>query len=99
MQTNKEISLNKREKNKMSQIFKKSGIIKPKIWIGKDGVNLRHVEQINRRLKTDKLVKIKVQKAISENEEIEKMAKKIIKETNSKLIDIRGRTFTLYKEG
>lgn len=101
MQMDKKISLNEREKikkNKMKKILKKSTMIKPKIWIGKDGVTLKLVEQISRRLKIDKLVKIKVQKAIIEHEKIEKMAKKVTKETNSELVDIRGRTFALYKD-
>ena len=95
MQIDKKIPLN--EKEKMKKILKKSTMIKPKIWIGKDGMTLKLVEQINRQLKADKLVKIKVQKAIIEHEEIKKMAKKITRETNSRLVDIRGRTFALYK--
>ncbi len=101
MQMDKKISLNEREKikkNKMKKKLVQSTMIKPKIWIGKDGVTLKLVEQIKRQLKIDKLIKIKIQKAIIVHGEIEKIAKKVSKETNSELVDIRGRTFALYKD-
>ncbi|MCW4032309.1 MAG: YhbY family RNA-binding protein [Candidatus Bathyarchaeota archaeon] len=76
---------------------KKASTIKTKIWIGKEGITSTFIEQLNNQLKTNKLVKVKIQKNILENEQIEEIAQKTAKDTNSNLIDIRGRTFSLFK--
>jgi len=52
---------------------------------------------LNNQLKTNKLVKVKIQKNILENEQIEEIAQKVAKDTNSNSIDVRGRTFSLFK--
>ncbi len=101
MHGNKKISSNEKnkvKKNRMKKIFQRSGAIKPKIWIGKEGITSTLIELVSRQLKIDKLVKIKVQKNLSKDSKIEKMALLIAKDTNSNLVDVRGRTFTLYKD-
>ncbi len=98
---NKKISSNEKnkvKKNRMKKIFQRSGAIKPKIWIGKEGITSTLIELVSRQLKIYKLVKIKVQKNLSKDSKIEKMALLIAKDTNSNLVDVRGRTFTLYKD-
>lgn len=100
MQNRKEISPDEREKVekiRMRRIFRRSGTIKPKIWIGNDGVTSTLIEQLNNHLKIDKLVKVKVQKNSLKSDDVEKMARKVANDTSSYLVDIRGRTFSLYK--
>ncbi len=100
MQNRKEISPNEREKVekiRMRRIFRRSGTIKPKIWIGKDGVTSTLIEQLNNQLKIDKLVKVKVQKNPLKSDNVAKMARKVASDTSSYLVDIRGRTFSLHK--
>lgn len=100
MQQNEKVSFNEREKNKKAKIkrlHKKASTIKSRIWIGKEGITSTFIEQLNNQLKTNKLVKVKIQKNILENEKIEEIAQKVAKETNSNLIDVRGRTFSLFK--
>ena len=101
MQKGKKISDDEREKiekNRLRKIFKRSGAIKPKIWIGKDGVTSTFIEQLNRQLKINKLVKVKVQKNFLKYDDIEKMAHKVANNTGSYLVDVRGRTFSLHKQ-
>ena len=71
-------------------------MIKPKVWIGKTGVSAALVGQLNRQLKADRLVKVKVQKSISGTLEMESITKEVALATESSLVDIRGRTFTLW---
>ena len=101
MHGNKKISSNEKnkvKKNRMKKIFQRSGAIKPKIWIGKEGITSTLIELVSRQLEIDKLVKIKIQRNFSKDSKIEKMALLIARDTNSNLVDVRGRTFTLYKD-
>lgn len=101
MHGNKKISSNEKnkvKKNRMKKIFQRSGAIKPKIWIGKEGITSTLIELVSRQLEIDKLVKIKIQRNLSKDSKIEKMALLIARDTNSNLVDVRGRTFTLYKD-
>jgi len=100
MQHSEKVSFNKREKTekaKIKRLKKKASTIKTKIWIGKEGITSTFIERLNNQLKTNKLVKVKIQKNILESEQIEEIAQKVTKDTNSNLIDIRGRTFSLFK--
>jgi len=54
---------------------------------------------LKRQLKSDKLVKVKVQKGISGTQEMERISREVAFATDSSLVDVRGRTFTLYKKG
>ena len=56
------------------------------------------IDQLNRQLKADKLVKVKTQKSVSDDREISEISRDVASATNSQVIDVRGRTFTLYKQ-
>ncbi|MEM3653107.1 MAG: YhbY family RNA-binding protein [Candidatus Bathyarchaeia archaeon] len=96
MWSNKEISSNKRKDFKKE--FKKSGTIIATIWVGKKGINEGLINQVNVQLKTKKLIKLKVQKHFLHEHSINEIAETIAKRTSSTIIDIMGRTFTLYKQ-
>jgi RNA-binding protein len=85
------------EQRKRNMLTRKSSIIKPKIWIGKTGISEAFIDTLNKQLKSDKLVKIKVQKGASESQTIDEISKAAAAATGATLIDARGRTFTLYK--
>jgi RNA-binding protein len=72
--------------------------MKPTVWIGKNGVTKTLIEQVVAQLKANKIVKLKIQRPVAESESIQDFANKILKASNSSLINIRGRTFTIYKE-
>ncbi|MEM3061850.1 MAG: YhbY family RNA-binding protein [Candidatus Bathyarchaeia archaeon] len=78
-------------------MLKKSGIINTTIWIGKRGIDEGLMEQVDKQLKAKKLIKLKVQKFFLQERSVDEIAEVIAKRTGSKLVDVRGRTFTLYK--
>jgi RNA-binding protein len=72
--------------------------MKPTIWIGKEAVTVMLMNQIKTQLKASQLVKVKVQKSVLSTESVKDIAETVAKATSSTLVDIRGRTFTLYKK-
>jgi putative YhbY family RNA-binding protein len=87
-----------KEKKRLHRLGRRSSVIKPKVWIGKTGVSKALVAQLNRQLKSDRLVKVKVQKSVSETQEMQRITREVAFATDSSLVDVRGRTFTLYKK-
>jgi RNA-binding protein len=71
---------------------------KPKIWIGKAGLTDQFITQLKRQLKVDRLVKVKVQKSFASEHEMNEITGAAAAATGAYVIDIRGRTFTLYRE-
>jgi RNA-binding protein YhbY len=88
-----------KEKKRRHRLSRRSSVIKPKVWIGKTGASTALVSQLNKQLKSDKLVKVKVQKSISGTQEMERISREVAFATGSSLVDVRGRTFTLYNKG
>ncbi len=71
---------------------------KPQVRIGKYGVTDGLVEEVSKRLKKDKTVKVKVLKSLLADEiKVEDIASKLAERTSSKIIDVRGHTFILAK--
>jgi putative YhbY family RNA-binding protein len=84
---------------KVSQkLFYKSGTLKPTAWIGKGGITVAVLDQIKMQLKTKELVKVKIQRTRLSSESAREIAESVAKQTSASLIDIRGRTFTLYRK-
>ena len=53
---------------------------------------------ISRQLEAREIVKVKAQKTSLENSDVTKVAHQIADATDSEIVDIRGRTFTVYKQ-
>jgi RNA-binding protein len=81
-----------------ARLFRRSGITKPTVWIGKEGVTEPVLDQIRTQLKVKGLVKAKIQKTGLSSASVKEVAEKVAGETSAKLVDARGRTFTLYKK-
>jgi len=97
----KKVSSDKREgsqKKAWRRLVERSVTMKPTIWIGKNGVTKTLVRQVVAQLKANKIVKLKVQRPLAESESIQDIVGKILKASNSSLVNVRGRTFTIYKE-
>jgi len=77
------------------KLFDKSGTLKPTAWIGKGGI-IAVLDQIKMQLKTKELVKVKIQRTRLSSESAREIAESVAKQTSASLIDMRGRTFTLY---
>ncbi|MEA2089760.1 MAG: YhbY family RNA-binding protein [Thermoproteota archaeon] len=70
---------------------------KPTIWVGKEAITPQIINEINRQLKKRKMVKVKILRSALKGEKARKVAGEIAQKTESLLIDVRGRTFMLYK--
>ncbi|MGQ9543100.1 MAG: YhbY family RNA-binding protein [Candidatus Bathyarchaeia archaeon] len=79
-------------------MIKRSSSTKPKMWIGKEGLTTQFITQLEKQLKVDKLVKVKVQKSFAATHEMSEITKAVAVTTGASIIDVRGRTFTLYRE-
>jgi len=85
------------QKKKMKQLKRQSAEQQPTVWVGRNGVTKTLLGQISTQLKAREMIKVKVQKTSLEQMELEQIADKIADETRSKIVDVRGRTFTVYK--
>ena len=54
--------------------------------------------QIDRQLDANEIVKVKVHRTSPENAEVAELADKIAEKTTSEIVDVRGRTFAIYRE-
>jgi len=70
---------------------------KPTIWVGKEGVNPRMINEVLKQLEKREMVKIRILKSALEGEEARGIAARIAQQTDSTLIDVRGHTLILYK--
>ncbi|HDN01989.1 MAG TPA: YhbY family RNA-binding protein [Candidatus Bathyarchaeota archaeon] len=70
---------------------------KPTVWIGKSGTSPSIIEEIKKQLKAQGKVKVRVLKAALHEHTVKEIASKIVEETGSSLIEIRGHTFILHK--
>jgi len=75
--------------------FKKTLLSQPHCILGKYGVSDEFISHVTKLLKRYKIIKVKALKAIATKSNIEELAQKIAKLTNSYLIDIRGKIFIL----
>jgi len=71
---------------------------KPQVRIGKNGITDNLLKEIVRYLKKDRIVKIKVLRSFLKGEvHVRDLAEEIARLTLSKVIDVRGHTFTIAK--
>jgi RNA-binding protein len=85
------------QKKKTKELKRRSVEKRPTVWIGKSGVTDALLGQIRRQLDANEMVKVKVHKTSLEETEVAQLADKTAEETTSEIIDVRGRTFTIYK--
>ncbi len=71
--------------------------IEPATHIGKNGVTDSLVEEINRQLKDNKLIKVKVLKSAMDSMSREEIARLLAEKTGAELIEVKGNTVVLFK--
>ncbi len=69
----------------------------PTVRIGKYGASVSLINEVVRHLDQSRRVKVKILETGLTDEGTEEIAQKISKETESKVIQIRGHTFTLLR--
>lgn len=86
----------------ISKVIKKSKINKLDenksiVIIGKKGPTTFSVKEIIKHLCKREIVKIKILKSALKEEDTKKIAEKLENLTDSKIVELRGHTFSLYK--
>jgi len=70
---------------------------KPTVWVGKAGVSEGLLEEVSRQLDARRAVKVKVQRSALVERTVEEVAVEVAEKTGAELIEVRGRTFVLYR--
>lgn len=84
----------------MENLASKAQQLKPTVWIGKNGIDEKLIDEIKKQLKTRKLVKIKILKGAIDECNVDRKAvpKEIAKKVDAELVLSVGFVFTLYRE-
>lgn len=86
------------DKKKITELKKASADLDPLINVGKSGITENVINELKKQLKEKKLVKVRILKNTDESEDIKTTGIFLSQKTGSDLIDVRGRTVTLYKK-
>ncbi len=70
---------------------------KPTLWIGKDGFNLQVLNEVEKQLSKQKMLKIKILRAALEKETAQIIATRAAEQANASLVEVRGHVFILYR--
>lgn len=85
------------EKEKLYRLKAEANQLSPILNIGKNGVTDTLIEELNKQIKANRLVKVKVLKSAEEGKDLKVIAEEIAAATRSTVIDVRGRTVVLYR--
>jgi len=85
------------EKEKLYQLKSEANQINPILNIGKNGVTDTVIEELNKQLKANRLVKVRILKSAEEGKDVKVIAEEIATATRSTVIEVRGRTVVLYR--
>ena len=69
----------------------------PTVWIGKEGLTQQSINEIEKQLKKNKMLKIKILKSALLNDNKKSIAQKAAQQTGALLVDLRGHIFILYR--
>ena len=70
---------------------------KPTVWVGKAGVTEGLLSEVSRQLDAHRAIKVKVQRSALVERTVEEIAAEVAEKTGAELIEVRGRTFVLYR--
>jgi RNA-binding protein len=85
------------DKKRILELRGTAANIEPATHIGKNGVTDSLIEEINRQLKDNKLIKVKILKSAMESMPREEIASRLAAKTGAELIEVRGNTVVLFK--
>ncbi|MDR7666457.1 YhbY family RNA-binding protein [Methanosarcina sp. Z-7115] len=85
------------EKEKLYRLKSEANQISPILNIGKNGITDTLIEELNKQIKANRLVKVRVLKSAEEGKDLKAIAEEIADATRSTLIEVRGRTVVLYR--
>jgi putative YhbY family RNA-binding protein len=71
----------------------------PTIWVGKDGLTVQSIAEMEKQLQKNKMVKVRIlPAALRELTTAEEIAKKAAESTESALVEVRGHVFILFRK-
>ncbi|WNY27964.1 hypothetical protein MmiEs2_01430 [Methanimicrococcus stummii] len=82
---------------KLYTLKKESVNLTPLLSVGKNGMSDSIIEELKKQLKVKKLVKVRIHKNSGESDDMKQTAAELCEKCGAELIDVRGRTATLYK--
>jgi RNA-binding protein len=85
------------EKEKLYRLKAEANQLSPILNIGKNGVTDTLIEELNKQIKANRLVKVRVLKSAEEGKDLKAIAEEIATATRSTLVEVRGRTVVLYR--
>lgn len=85
------------EKEKLYRLKAEANQLSPILNIGKNGITDPLVEELNKQIKANRLVKVRVLKSAEEGKDLKAVAEEIAAATRSTVIEVRGRTVVLYR--
>jgi len=91
-----EEGLNYMEKARIIELRGRAQLLKPTVYVGKEGITNSVVFELTKQLKKNKLVKVKLLASVETKKE--EVAEQLVRDTASTLVEIRGRTVVLAKE-
>ena len=77
--------------------FKSALLDKPHCILGKSGITEEFVNHVIKLLKRYKIIKVKALKSMATTSNMRTIANRLSEQTNSYVIDLRGKTFILSK--
>ncbi len=69
---------------------------KATLWVGRNGLSPELISEASERLDQQGLLKVKVQKSVSQP--VPEIAKVLAESLRADVVDIRGRSFILYRQ-
>jgi RNA-binding protein len=85
------------EKEKLYRLKAEANQLSPILNIGKNGVTDTLIEELNKQIKANRLVKVRVLKSAEEGKDLKAISEEIATATRSTLVEVRGRTVVLYR--
>ncbi|MDW5551366.1 MULTISPECIES: YhbY family RNA-binding protein [Methanosarcina] len=85
------------EKEKLYRLKAEANQLSPILNVGKNGITDSLVEELNKQIKANRLVKVRVLKSAEEGKDLKAIAEEIATATRSTVIEVRGRTVVLYR--
>ena len=71
----------------------------PTIWIGKEGLTLQSVSEMEKQLQKNKMVKVRILPAALQGESTsQSIAAKAAEQTSAALVEVRGHVFILFRK-
>jgi len=84
------------DKKRIIELRGKAQLLKPTVYVGKEGISQSVVFELAKQLKKNKLVKVKLLASVDEG--IAEVAEQLARDSGSTLVETRGRTVVLAKE-